>query len=178
MQPTPANSNPAGVGNPSLSSAGLSTAFPSKSPPTPTQAYSRNRRGYDNDKRHVCGLCGKGFNRPSSLSTHMNSHTGEKPFQCPKCGQLFSVNSNMRRHFRTHGPDAISPILPPFGSLVVGDHASPFPPFSSPPSTYSGRSDYRPHVYGSDMSYGSDSDCEDGSDQGALSDGDTRQDIL
>ncbi|GBE78898.1 hypothetical protein SCP_0200950 [Sparassis crispa] len=84
----------------------------------------------------------------------------------------------MRRHFRTHGPDAISPILPPFGSLVVGDHASPFPPFSSPPSTYSGRSDYRPHVYGSDMSYGSDSDCEDGSDQGALSDGDTRQDIL
>ncbi|KAL6299981.1 hypothetical protein BKA93DRAFT_695685, partial [Sparassis latifolia] len=53
-------------------------------------------------KRHVCSLCRKAFNRPSSLATHMNSHTGAKPFRCPACGQLFSVNSNMLRHYRSH----------------------------------------------------------------------------
>lgn len=30
----------------------------------------------DNDKRHVCKTCGKGFNRPSSLKIHANKHSG------------------------------------------------------------------------------------------------------
>jgi uncharacterized Zn-finger protein len=27
-------------------------------------------------KKHVCPMCGKGFNRPSSLRIHANTHTG------------------------------------------------------------------------------------------------------
>lgn len=54
--------------------------------------------------KYECDYCGKGFNRPSSLKIHLNSHTGEKPFTCTfeGCGRSFSVLSNMRRHARVH----------------------------------------------------------------------------
>ncbi|KAJ7079389.1 hypothetical protein B0H15DRAFT_788066, partial [Mycena belliarum] len=56
-------------------------------------------------RRHVCTTCGKRFNRPSTLRTHLHTHTGATPFECPHagCGRAFSVKSNMRRHFRSHG---------------------------------------------------------------------------
>nr|GAT47555.1 predicted protein [Mycena chlorophos] len=54
--------------------------------------------------KHVCPTCFKTFNRPSSLRTHMHTHTGALPFVCPfsGCEQGFNVKSNMRRHYRTH----------------------------------------------------------------------------
>lgn len=61
-------------------------------------------------KKHKCKICDKRFTRPSSLQTHMYSHTGEKPFQCevPGCGRNFSVVSNLRRHRKVHKNDAAS----------------------------------------------------------------------
>ncbi|KAG5289670.1 C2H2 zinc finger domain-containing protein [Histoplasma ohiense] len=55
-------------------------------------------------KKHKCKVCDKRFTRPSSLQTHMYSHTGEKPFPCefPGCGRHFSVVSNLRRHNKVH----------------------------------------------------------------------------
>ncbi|KAF2178705.1 hypothetical protein K469DRAFT_486990, partial [Zopfia rhizophila CBS 207.26] len=55
-------------------------------------------------KKHRCKVCDKRFTRPSSLQTHMYSHTGEKPFPCDfeGCGRHFSVLSNLRRHQRMH----------------------------------------------------------------------------
>ncbi|KAK9721895.1 hypothetical protein K7432_003050 [Basidiobolus ranarum] len=55
-------------------------------------------------KKYHCTICQKGFSRPSSLNTHMYSHTGEKPFKCPHegCGRHFSVVSNLRRHAKIH----------------------------------------------------------------------------
>ncbi|KAJ8455090.1 hypothetical protein ONZ45_g19054 [Pleurotus djamor] len=60
--------------------------------------------------KYECSYCGKGFNRPSSLKIHLNSHTGEKPFTCPVegCGRSFSVLSNMRRHTRVHSQSTLS----------------------------------------------------------------------
>ncbi|ODV58273.1 uncharacterized protein ASCRUDRAFT_19996, partial [Ascoidea rubescens DSM 1968] len=54
-----------------------------------------------------CPRCQKQFKRPSSLQTHLYSHTGEKPFQCTweGCGRLFSVRSNMTRHMKLHERD-------------------------------------------------------------------------
>jgi uncharacterized Zn-finger protein len=58
-------------------------------------------------KKHKCRVCDKRFTRPSSLQTHMYSHTGEKPFVCehPGCGRPFSVVSNLRRHSKVHQRD-------------------------------------------------------------------------
>jgi hypothetical protein len=55
-------------------------------------------------KKHKCKVCDKRFTRPSSLQTHMYSHTGEKPFACnvDGCGRHFSVVSNLRRHKKVH----------------------------------------------------------------------------
>jgi hypothetical protein len=55
-------------------------------------------------KKHKCKICDKRFTRPSSLQTHMYSHTGEKPFACDVegCGRQFSVVSNLRRHRKVH----------------------------------------------------------------------------
>lgn len=55
-------------------------------------------------KKHICPVCKKRFTRPSSLTTHIYSHTGEKPFICEvaNCGRHFSVISNLRRHRKIH----------------------------------------------------------------------------
>ena len=72
-------------------------------------------------KKHKCKICDKRFTRPSSLQTHMYSHTGEKrtsqfllikcyrmltftAFACDVdgCGRHFSVVSNLRRHRKVH----------------------------------------------------------------------------
>ena len=53
-------------------------------------------------RKYECHLCHKRFTRPSTLRTHMNSHTGERPYACSAtgCGWRFTVLSNLRRHMR------------------------------------------------------------------------------
>ncbi|KAG8748468.1 hypothetical protein FRC10_003601 [Ceratobasidium sp. 414] len=65
------------------------------------------RKLYGKGREHTCKVCNKKFKRPSTLQTHMNTHTGEKPYFCPvpACGRRFSVSSNLTRHLRTHGMD-------------------------------------------------------------------------
>ncbi|CAF9910784.1 hypothetical protein IMSHALPRED_009315 [Imshaugia aleurites] len=69
-------------------------------------------------KKHKCKICDKRFTRPSSLQTHMYSHTGEKPYACETegCGRHFSVVSNLRRHRKVHKSDRASDHGSPEGS--------------------------------------------------------------
>ncbi|ODQ68167.1 hypothetical protein NADFUDRAFT_81206 [Nadsonia fulvescens var. elongata DSM 6958] len=71
--------------------------------PLPTST-ANHAGGASSSRKHACNICGKRFSRPSSLQTHMYSHTGEKPFVCdhPDCGRRFSVTSNLRRHKKIH----------------------------------------------------------------------------
>ncbi|KAH7096759.1 hypothetical protein BKA62DRAFT_624659 [Auriculariales sp. MPI-PUGE-AT-0066] len=58
-----------------------------------------NESGLVDDSR-TCEFCGKVCDRPSTLKTHLNSHTGVRPHACtvPGCGRQFTVLSNMYRH--------------------------------------------------------------------------------
>jgi hypothetical protein len=64
--------------------------------------------------KYFCDVCRKGFSRPSSLQTHVYSHTGEKPFACSweGCGKCFSVLSNLRRHQKIHVREEALSIAP------------------------------------------------------------------
>ncbi|KAJ1648655.1 hypothetical protein LPJ64_000109 [Coemansia asiatica] len=55
-------------------------------------------------RKYECKLCKKRFVRPSSLTSHGYTHTGERPFACdhPGCTKRFSVLSNLRRHAIVH----------------------------------------------------------------------------
>ncbi|KAG5999329.1 hypothetical protein E4U43_002133 [Claviceps pusilla] len=81
-------------------------------PPAPQSMMNQfsSKVSSSTQKKHKCRVCDKRFTRPSSLQTHMYSHTGEKPFACEieGCGRHFSVVSNLRRHRKVHRMDAPS----------------------------------------------------------------------
>jgi hypothetical protein len=100
-------------------------------PPAPQSMMGQfsSKVSSSTQKKHKCKVCDKRFTRPSSLQTHMYSHTGEKrkswsqslksrrhvltriiAFSCEVegCGRHFSVVSNLRRHRKVHKGEARS----------------------------------------------------------------------
>ncbi|WEW58849.1 hypothetical protein PRK78_004317 [Emydomyces testavorans] len=76
-------------------------------PPQSMMGQFSSKVPSNTQKKHKCKVCDKRFTRPSSLQTHMYSHTGEKPYACEVegCGRHFSVVSNLRRHKKVHKND-------------------------------------------------------------------------
>ena len=81
-------------------------------PPAPQSMMGQfsSKMSSNTQKKHKCKVCDKRFTRPSSLQTHMYSHTGEKPFACnvEGCGRHFSVVSNLRRHRKVQKGESVS----------------------------------------------------------------------
>ncbi|KAL8834055.1 MAG: hypothetical protein Q9170_003947 [Blastenia crenularia] len=94
-------------------------------PPAPQSMMGQfnSKLSSSTQKKHKCKVCDKRFTRPSSLQTHMYSHTGEKPYACevPGCGRHFSVVSNLRRHRKVHKGERLSDNGSPEGSWTKDD---------------------------------------------------------
>ncbi|XP_039645658.1 zinc finger protein 391-like isoform X1 [Perca fluviatilis] len=82
------------VNNPNLSEIHLDTQAGKK-------VYNDIRILTD-EKQHSCQICGRSFNRISSLKYHLITHTGEKPYSCKTCGKTYGQISSLKYHIRTH----------------------------------------------------------------------------
>ena len=66
---------------------------------------SNKSGGGDNSeekKQHSCVVCGKCYQQPSILQTHMRHHTGDRPFTCKECGKSFIQSGHLTSHRRLH----------------------------------------------------------------------------
>ena len=54
------------------------------------------------DKKHKCEVCGKGFCEKERLKDHKNIHTGEKPYKCKFCSDCFASRGTHAMHERGH----------------------------------------------------------------------------
>ncbi|KAG6333160.1 hypothetical protein ID866_5927 [Astraeus odoratus] len=67
----------------------------------------------DKKTRYPCTYagCTKSYSKPSRLSEHYRSHTGERPFVCQECGKSYLRESHLHAHKRSHLPESKKPYV-------------------------------------------------------------------
>lgn len=74
---------------------------------TNSPSLKRRRRARqkisDPDQTYPCTECGKVFQKPYNLKSHMKTHSNEKPFKCGKCDKTFARSHDKKRHEILHG---------------------------------------------------------------------------
>lgn len=60
--------------------------------------HEANEGSYEADRKHICRVCGKRFNKSSLLQDHELTHTGERPHACDTCGKSFPRKYILKQH--------------------------------------------------------------------------------
>ncbi|PIK57050.1 hypothetical protein BSL78_06046 [Apostichopus japonicus] len=81
--------------NPGNATRNMTVDVKTESSPVDTQPSKRLGR-------HVCKYCGHRCAKPSVLTKHLRSHTGERPYPCTPCGFAFKTKSNLYKHCKSH----------------------------------------------------------------------------
>lgn len=61
------------------------------------------KANYDSEQvKHTCTKCGKTFQKPYNLKSHMKTHSLERPFKCSVCPKTFARSHDRKRHELLH----------------------------------------------------------------------------